>query len=61
VGGTYNLARRILTMVSKSWVCMTNNYSRVEKWWIHGVVVDMAIGIADSVGRVGVDEIGKKG
>jgi hypothetical protein len=40
---------------------MTNNYSRVERWWIHGVVVDMAIGIADSVGRVGVDEIGKKG
>jgi hypothetical protein len=28
VSGTYNLARCILTKVSKSWVCMTNNYSR---------------------------------
>jgi hypothetical protein len=25
MGSTYNLARCILTKVSKSWVCMTNN------------------------------------
>jgi hypothetical protein len=28
---------------------MTNNYSRVERWWIPDVVVVMAIGIADFV------------
>jgi hypothetical protein len=28
---------------------MTNNYSRVERWWIPGIVVAMAIDIADSV------------
>jgi len=34
---------------------MTNNYSRVERWWIPGVV---AVSVF-SIGRVGIDEIEK--
>jgi hypothetical protein len=36
----------------------------IERWWIHGVVVAMVIGIvipSFAIRRVGVDEIEKKG
>jgi hypothetical protein len=46
VGGTYNLAHYIPTKVSKSWV---HNQQLIKRWLIHGVVVAMAIGIADYV------------
>jgi hypothetical protein len=28
---------------------MTDNYSRVDRWWISDIVVAMAIGIVDSI------------
>jgi hypothetical protein len=47
VGGTDNLARCILTKVSKSWVY--NDQQLFERWWIHGFVVAMVIGIVNPV------------
>jgi hypothetical protein len=36
--GTYKLVHYIYTKVSKSFVCMTNNYSRVKRWWTPSIV-----------------------
>jgi hypothetical protein len=58
MGGTYSC---ILTMVSKSWVCITNNYSKgggflplLLSWPLSLQVLSFAIG------RVRVDEIEKE-
>jgi hypothetical protein len=60
VGGPYNLARCILTKVSKSWVCMTNNYSRDGAFLVLLLSWPLAFQIPYfAIERVRVDEIEK--
>jgi hypothetical protein len=60
VGGIYKVARCILTKVSKSWVGMTNNYSRSGGFMALLLLWSLVLHISSfAIERVRVDEIEK--